>query len=111
VKLVSFSVDPERDRPDVLKAYGKTFDAQSGRWSFLTTPEGGSRADVFEIARGFKLAAGPATKDAPIFHSEKFLLVDGAGQVRGIYSSNDPAELEKLARDAGELDSTGDAAR
>ena len=38
VHLVSFSVDPEKDTPKVLRSYAERLQAQSGRWDFLTRP-------------------------------------------------------------------------
>lgn len=100
VHFVSFTVDPERDTPAVLKEYAKSFDADPARWHFLT----GEKSALFEAAAGMKLTAGPAGKFGPeIVHAEKFLLVDGVGRVRGIYDSNDEADLKKLAADAARL--------
>ena len=39
VQLVSFSVDPEHDTPEVLKAYADRFGASTDRWWFLTGPQ------------------------------------------------------------------------
>jgi protein SCO1/2/putative membrane protein len=39
VKLVSISVDPEYDTPEVLSEYARTFDADPDRWWFLTGPK------------------------------------------------------------------------
>ena len=36
VKLVSFTVDPVRDTPQVLAVYAKRFQAEPSRWLFLT---------------------------------------------------------------------------
>src|SRR5574337_100997 len=36
VQLVSFSVDPDYDTPEVLKEYGERYQADFGNWSFLT---------------------------------------------------------------------------
>lgn len=99
VKLVSFSVDPERDTPTVLKEYAQRFGADESRWSFLT----GSKQAIYETAAAMKITAQPATADAPIIHSELFLLVDRAGQVVGVYHSNDEADMKRLIADAGEL--------
>jgi protein SCO1/2 len=100
VHFVSFTVDPERDTPDVLKEYAQRFDAEPGRWHFLT----GEKASLFETAAGMKLTAAPAGTFGPdIVHAEKFLLIDGAGRVRGVYDSKDEADLKKLAADAAVL--------
>src|SRR6201997_88595 len=36
VQLVSFSVDPEKDTPAVLRRYAEGLQAGPGRWDFLT---------------------------------------------------------------------------
>jgi protein SCO1/2 len=53
VPLVSFSVDPETDAPEVLTEYGKTFGADFSRWTFLT----GDKQEIYDlILHGFLLA-------------------------------------------------------
>jgi protein SCO1/2 len=40
VQLITFTVDPERDNPEVLKRFAGIFNADSHNWAFLTgTPE------------------------------------------------------------------------
>ena len=99
VKLVSFSVDPERDTPEVLKQYARRFNADESRWHFLT----GRKDDMFAAAAGMKLSASPAQGDVPIQHAEHFLLVDAKGRVRGVYHSNQEEDLKQLAADAAKL--------
>ena len=102
VQLVSFSVDPEHDRPEVLKTYADRFAADSSRWRFLTTSDG-STQPIYDVAIGMKLTALGATQNEPIIHSEKFLLVDAMGNVRGVYSSGDEQSMSKLVADASRL--------
>ncbi len=96
VQLVTFTVDPENDTPEVLRAYAQRFRASSYRWTFLT-----GDYSVLEdtIISGFKLAMG---KDADnlfeIFHSERFVLIDQEGRIRGYYEATD-AGVEKLSKD------------
>ncbi len=99
VNFVSVSVDPDYDRPAILKAYAKQFDADESRWHFLT----GTREEVFTLARGMKLPAMPAEKDQPILHSEKLVLVDGKGQVRGYYNGTKADEMARLVEHAKQL--------
>ena len=99
VKLVSFSVDPERDTSRALKEYAARFNADESRWAFLT----GDKTKIYQIAADMKITAQPATADSPILHSELFLLVDRKGNVVGIYHSNDEADMSKLVADAAEL--------
>ena len=100
VHFVSFSVDPERDTPAVLKEYANNFGADLGRWHFLT----GEKGAMFQAARDMKLTAEPAGVLGPeIAHAEKFLLVDGQGRVRGAYDSNDEQDMKRLEADAAAL--------
>ncbi len=98
VNIVTFSVDPETDTPEKLRAYGKRFKASPYRWKFLT-----GDLSVIEktVVGGFKLAMG---KDADnlfeIFHSERFALVDRTGRIRGYYEATDEG-IDKLVRDIG----------
>ncbi len=106
VKLLSFTVDPERDTPAVLNEYAKRFNADPARWHFVT----GSKAQLDDVARGMKVAVQKATDGSDQFiHTEKFLLIDGGGHVRGIYSSNDDQSLKQLATDAAALSRAGAA--
>lgn len=105
VALVSITVDPEHDTPEVLARYAERFDA-SERWSFLT----GDREAIYELSLdGFHLAVDPdpppemASEEMPILHSSRFALVDSDGRIRGYYDSMDRAEMERLARDAARL--------
>ena len=102
VKLVAFSVDPERDTPAVLKQYAEQRGADAARWHLLT----GDKAAIFETAAGLKLSAQPATADTPIAHAEYFLLVDRQGRVRGAYHSKDDENVKQLAKDAAALAKT-----
>jgi protein SCO1/2 len=99
VRFVSFSVDPERDTPDVLKKYAHRFKADESRWRFLT----GDKPAMLQAAAGLHLTAMPAEGDRPIQHDEHFLLVDRQGRVRGAYASKDDAEIKRLASDANTL--------
>jgi protein SCO1 len=52
LRLVSISVDPDRDTPAVLLQYAERFNADPDRWFFLT----GDKQDIYRLAReGFRL--------------------------------------------------------
>jgi|ERR1017187_8149203 protein SCO1/2 len=98
VQFVSFTVDPEHDTPDILSMYAEQFKADTRRWHFLT----GNRDTLNDVFRNsFKLG----TVDGSMIHSTRFTLVDGQGQIRGYYSTDDPESLKKLVRDLRGLDS------
>ncbi len=97
-RLVSVTVDPEYDTPEVLADYGDRFKADRTRWKFLT----GSRQDVYPmIQTGFMLGV-EENKGLPVeeqfIHSDKFVLVDAAGQIRGFYTATDDEQMKELRR-------------
>jgi cytochrome oxidase Cu insertion factor (SCO1/SenC/PrrC family) len=101
VHLVSFTVDPAKDTPAVLRAYGKQLGAQTGRWDFLTGPE----SAIYNISRnGFKLAASDGSDEtgAPV-HSTRMVLVDRHGQIRGYYNAIEADAMTKLLADTNHL--------
>ncbi|MCG8425395.1 MAG: SCO family protein [Proteobacteria bacterium] len=104
IKLISFSVDPAHDTPEVLAAYAKKHRADPGRWRFLT----GDAKSIQAIAsEGFALAldrVGVQTSGVPdIVHAEHFVLLDRSGRIRGYYDSNEATRVERMLRDARRL--------
>lgn len=98
LQLVTITVDPENDTPEKLAEYMRGYHVNPTRWSFLT----GSEADIERIVvKGFKSAM--TKEEAAIGHSERLLLVDGDGAIRGIYDSQDPDGVATLIRDADVL--------
>ncbi len=97
--LVTFTVDPENDTPQKLAEYGHAYKADPLRWTFLTGNLGELETTV---VKGFKMAMGKeASEDSgmmSIFHSEKLVLVDDAGNIRGYYDADD-AGVNLLLRD------------
>jgi len=102
VKLVSFSVDPDHDTPALLKAYGQKYQADFSRWSFLCSP--GHKA-IWDVAKGMKITAEASDQQDQILHSDRFLLTDADGHVRGVYDSADDRAMTRLAADALKLSS------
>lgn len=96
VALVSITVNPEHDSPAVLKAYGTVNGANFARWHFLTGPP----ATVYQTIAQMKIGVETAHANAPIIHSEKFLLVDGQGNVVNNYNSNEADAAPQLIADA-----------
>jgi protein SCO1 len=104
VRLVSFTVDPDHDTPQVLQQYAASFKAPD-RWLFLT----GDKQELYRLSKeGFKLGIEmnplPATGSIePILHSTRFVLVDGEGKIRGYYDGFDEESMGKLERDLGAI--------
>ncbi|MDH3211975.1 MAG: SCO family protein [Myxococcales bacterium] len=98
VRLVSISVDPEHDTPALLTAYAEKYGADPDRWTFVTGP----REEIWRLSRdGFRLPVGdaPGNADAPILHSEKFVLTDRQGRIRGYYDALDQKAQLAMMRD------------
>jgi cytochrome oxidase Cu insertion factor (SCO1/SenC/PrrC family) len=102
-RLVSVSVDPVHDTPQVLTDYADRFGADKDRWLFLT----GVPSAVKALVRGSLKSAlqenGPSRPGEEVTHSVNFVLVDKAGHIRGYFDGNDPAALERLKVRAREL--------
>lgn len=91
-RIVSISIDPDNDTPDVLKQYAKDQGVEQDSWFFLT----GKMDEIRDLAiHSFKLA----TPDSPSLHSDRFVLVDQSAHVRGYYDPEDPPQLRKLLQD------------
>ncbi len=96
VKLVSFTVDPEHDTPEVLAAYGKRYQAEPERWHFLTGP----RETIHGLSRqAFKLG----DVDGSMNHSTRFVLVDRKGRIRGYYGSGEDGNWKQVVPDIRRL--------
>lgn len=94
VQFVSLSFDPARDTPDVMRDYAgsRAVDKGSGlRWYFLTTR---SARELMPLVEGFgqdivttyDRSTGKPHRE--LSHVLKVFLIDAAGDVREIYSSN-----------------------
>ena len=98
VNLVSFTVTPWLDSPDVLKKYKEEFTLNSKNWHFLT----GEKNKIYTLARKSYFAEEEIgfTKDSADFlHTEHFILVDKNFRIRGIYNGTLGLEMEQLIKD------------
>lgn len=94
--LVSFTIDPAKDTPAILKDYAKEHHA-AANWYFLTGPQRG----LHHLCRNvFKLG----DVDGSLTHSTKFMLMDRHSQIRGYYDSYDPESVQQLETDIRTID-------
>jgi protein SCO1/2 len=101
VHLVSFSVDPEKDTPQVLRGYADKLQADPKRWDFLT----GTKSAIYKLSHdGFKLAVsdGSGEQGIPV-HSTRMVLVDRRGNIRGYYDATEADAITKLVADTSHL--------
>jgi len=98
VVLLSFSVDPANDTPEVLQKYAVQAGADPQRWRFIT----GEKQALWSLSiDGFKLpvADAPENDVMPIIHSQKMALVDREGRIRGYYDPLAPDGRTELLLD------------
>lgn len=96
VRLLSISVDPDRDTPPVLDAYARRFGGPTPQWYFLT----GTPDTIHLLAKEtFKIGDLISVMD----HSTKFMLVDKKGAIRGYYSTFDTDGIPSLLSDLNAL--------
>jgi protein SCO1 len=81
VRLVSITLDPARDTPEVLRNYMRLYDADPASWSFLTGPP----AQVAKVVAAWDMWAKPAA-NGQFDHPSRVFLVDRRGRVREIYN-------------------------
>ncbi|MGO9836859.1 MAG: SCO family protein [Polyangiaceae bacterium] len=104
VRLVSFSVDPENDTPEVLSRYAAGAHADPARWSFVT---GGANDVENAVVGGFKMSAAKIAKgagDYEVVHGEWFVLVDRKGNLRGYYPTGTDEEFATFLRDVNRVE-------
>jgi protein SCO1/2 len=94
LKIISFSVDPKYDSAAILKAYAKAYKADENRWTFLT----GDKRKIYDLGqKAFYLNTMEDTvRPLEFLHSEKLVLVDKKGWIRGYYNGTDREEVDKL---------------
>lgn len=80
VHFLSVTTDPERDTPDVLRAYGGRFGADPAGWAFLT----GTPAEVAEVTGAYGIFVR-RTPRGDVDHSFLTSLIDRHGTLRVQY--------------------------
>lgn len=78
--IVSITIDPKHDTPQVLKDHAKLLGVKSSNWNFLT----GDKSVIMDLSnKGFNLYAGENDKVSGGFeHSGLFALIDKDGNIR-----------------------------
>jgi protein SCO1/2/putative membrane protein len=105
LRLVTLTVDPARDTPEVLLNYAKLNGADLSRWYFLS----GNQASTYGlIERSFRMpvreVTGPNRQEGfEIIHSTNVMLVDKDGVVQGKFNASIDADMVALRRELQKL--------
>ncbi len=101
ILLLSYTVDPQYDRPSILKKFSKSNEINNQKWVLLT----GSKSSIYNLAlKGYMVPVSDASEynkaitnpDQAFIHSERLILVDKEGIIRGFYDGTDRKEVDKL---------------
>ena len=98
VVLLSHSVTPDKDRPDVLKRYAAANAVNDAKWHLLT----GNKDSIYTLARHSYFAdedLGMQRNSNEFLHTENMLLIDRHRHIRGVYKGTSPAEMNNLIAD------------
>ena len=97
VKLLSHTVDPKNDTPEVLLAYAEKLDADTNHWHFVT----GDKLEIYDQAKYgyFMTALESDTAAGGFFHSDTFVLIDENKHIRGYYDGTSTSEVDQLFTD------------
>ncbi|MEO1031894.1 MAG: SCO family protein [Bacteroidota bacterium] len=78
--IASFTINPDYDTQDVLKAYAEKYGVINPNWHFMT----GKEEDIYNLANiGFNIYAGKnAEAEGGFEHSGNFALIDKEGYIR-----------------------------
>ena len=97
VRIISHSIDPDFDTPNVLKDYAARLQVKAPKWNLLT----GDKAAIYTLGqKSYMVSAQEDPNEAGGFvHSGAFILVDKNRHVRGIYDGTVEAEVNHLLED------------
>lgn len=100
VRLVTISVDPRFDTPEVLQNYADNFGADPDKWLFLT----GDRDYVYRLLFGYfrqlvkELEGDQRKKGFEVIHTSDVLHINAEGDIVGKYNGMNTAEMAQLRR-------------
>jgi protein SCO1/2 len=101
--LLSISLDPVRDTPEVLNRYMQLYSVDATNWTFLTGPA----QEVAQTIKAWGMWVRPAA-NGQLDHPSRIFLVDGRNRIREIYNLNflKPAwvaeDVELLIKEEGQ---------
>lgn len=95
-KIISHTVNPEYDTENVLLDYAKQQNADLSNWEFVT----GDKQEIYKQAAEYLIIAGEdTTQEIQFVHSEKLILVDKLGRIRGMYDGTETESVNQLIVD------------
>lgn len=103
VHLVSFSVDPDHDTPEVLSDYRAKHGSDCPQWSFLTGTVEQVKVAIEDGLRVEMGNDGVVLDVNSVLHGPHFVLVDDQSRIRGYYDVSAEDGMDRLQEDVGRL--------
>ena len=100
VQFVSFSVDPDLDKPENLKAFIQKFTEDTSNWNLLT---GYSLEDITKFSKDNFQSLVDKPENGQVMHGTSFYLIDQNGKVMKKYSGISNTPYEDIIRDMKRL--------
>ncbi|PWJ57109.1 protein SCO1/2 [Dyadobacter jejuensis] len=97
LKILSHTIDPDHDTPEVLNTFAKDLGVTGDQWWFLTGP----KEQIYEIGQKFYMtpAQADSTAQGGYIHGGYFILCDKDRHVRGMYDGTTEEGTQKLITD------------
>ena len=97
IKLLSFSVTPDIDTPEVLKVYAQQKGVNDSQWNLLT----GDKKEIYNLARRSYLVVQEDGNgdEHDMIHTENFVLIDKQRRIRGYYDGTQREDMDQIRAD------------
>lgn len=102
IHLISFSVDPDYDTPEVLQEYAESYEADLSNWTFLTGYDFDTIKE-FSIKSFRSMVQEPVDGDDQVIHGTNFFLVNPEGKIIKRYDGVQSSEMEDILSDLEEI--------
>jgi protein SCO1/2 len=101
VRILSHTIDPEHDTPEVLKKYATDLGVKGKMWQFVT----GDKEKIYDIGQKHYMVSAleDSSQAGGYIHSGAFVLVDKQRHIRGMYDGTTSEGTEKLKEDLAVL--------
>jgi protein SCO1/2 len=102
VLLLSHSVTPDHDTPEILQEYANAKEIIPGKWHLVT----GDRQEIYDLGRTAYFVEedlGLEKEAEDFLHTENFVLIDQNRHIRGIYNGLNKTAITQLIVDINTL--------
>ena len=100
IKFLSHTVNPNYDTPEILKQYATKMRIDESNFNFVT----GDKDEIYKIAESYFVnASEDELAPGGFLHSEKMMLIDQFGRIRGYYDGTDESQMNDIVNDIKKL--------